>query len=115
MNGMHYQWAWAWDPAGDGYTASYEFSTAPLSTILELSLDNYFEFDSEALVELDFTHIEFLDSNGVTREQDLPDPDFTYAIPAISVTGLTDAQWELKIQSCAVQFTMNAYFWNQVF
>ena len=114
MNGMHYQWNWAYNTGDDFYSRSYDFSTPPKSAILQLSLDNYYEFDDQAAVDLAFTHAEFLDVDGVTRHKDFPDPDDTDAVPAVSINGLTFVEWGLKIKNCAMEWTMNAYFWNHV-
>ncbi len=115
MNGMHYQWNWAYTADDDLYSLSYDFSTSPTPTVLELSLDNYFEFDDQAAVDLAFTHAEFLDENGVTRHREFPDPDSFDAVPAVSISGLTYVQWGAKIKSCAAEWTMNAYFWDSVY
>jgi hypothetical protein len=115
MNGMLYQWSWAWTFDDNVYTQSYDFSTSPKSTILELSLDNYSVIGDEPEAELAFTHVEWLDSDGVTRHMDFPDPDYFVAVPALSVNGLTYAVWLARIKNCAAKWTMNAYFWDHVY
>jgi len=70
MNGMHYETGYAYNFDSDYHTVSHHWELAPTSSIVELSLTQYFEMDDEASVQLGIKRVEFLDSDGVTRHRD---------------------------------------------
>lgn len=112
MNGMHYNHGYAYNTGSDDYTVSYHYELPPNSTILQLSLSSYYEFDDQAHVQTGFTRTEYLDSNGVTRHNDYSEiPEYP---TALSVNRLTRADWEMTVANCWADYLLNAYFWNAV-
>jgi hypothetical protein len=69
MNGMHYFHNYAYNLDSDDYTVSYHWELPPTPTILQLSLTSYYEFDDQAHAQMGFTHVEYLDSNGVPPQR----------------------------------------------
>lgn len=57
MNGMYYDYEWAMTTGSDNYTVSWHYELPPTSTIGQLSLSSYYEFDDRAHVDLGFTQV----------------------------------------------------------
>jgi hypothetical protein len=113
MNGMHYFHNYAYNLDSDDYTVSYHWELPPTPTILQLSLTSYYEFDYQAHAQMGFTHVEYLDSNGVTRHDDYSEvPEYP---TALSVNGLTRADWELTVSNCWADYLANFFFWGSVY
>ena len=112
MKGMHYEYGFVY--SDDDYTASYHWELPPTSTILQLSLSSLTEgWDKYAWATLGFTHVEYLDSNGVPRHEDYPVDRNTPT--ALSVNGLTRVDWEIGVLDTWVNWLLNAFFWNSVY
>jgi hypothetical protein len=112
MNGMHYQHGYIYNVDSDDYTISHHWELPPTSTILQLSLSTYYEFDDEAHVDLGFTHDEFVDRDGVTRHDDYDHiPEYP---TALSISGLTRVDWEITVSNCWADWLLNAFFWDVV-
>ena len=98
MNGMQSFTNAAWSHGGwvaDWYVVSEHWALEPTSTIMQLSVAKFSEFDSPAGVDLQITDYEYLDSNGVSGgESNLED----YQL--IAVNGLTDVWWEMSVKNC---------------
>lgn len=112
MNGMHYTHNYAYNTGSDDYTVSSHWELPPTSTILQLSLAGYYEFDDQAHVQIGFTRVEYLDSHGVTRHNDYSEvPEYP---TALSINGMTRADWEITVSNCWGDYLANFFFWNAV-
>jgi hypothetical protein len=112
MNGMHYDHNYAYNTGSDPYTISVHYELPPTSTIVQLTLSSYYEFDDQGNVQLGITHDEYLDSNGVTRHDDYNNvPEYP---TAVSVNGMTRVDWEMTVSNCWADYMMNAFFWDSV-
>lgn len=110
MKGMHYDTGFVY---GDDYTASYHWELPPTSTILQLSLTGLIEGLDFHFMAQGFTHIEYLDSDGVTRHEDYTDP--ATRPTALSINGLTRVDWEISVIDARADWLLNAFFWNSVY
>ena len=114
MNGMHCDTSYAYTTGGDEYTASWHYELPPTSTIGQLSLNRYYEFDDKAHVDLGFTHVEYLGPQGQTSHNDYP--DITSADPQliVGITNMTRADWEIGVSNCWAEWLLNLFYWDNV-
>ncbi len=112
MNGMHYAHNYLYNTGSDDYTVSLHWELPPTSTILQLSLSAYYEFDDQAHVQMGFTHDEYIDSEGIPRHDDYSEiPEYP---TALSINRLTRADWEITVSNCWADWLLNAFFWDSV-
>jgi hypothetical protein len=112
MNGMHYDHNYAYTTGSDDYTVSNHYELPPTPTILELSLSTYYEFSDQAHAQLGITHVEYVDSSGVTRHIDYPSaPEYP---TALSINSLTRVDWQITVSNSWADYLLNAFFWDSV-
>ncbi|WP_292770491.1 hypothetical protein [Nostoc sp. NOS(2021)] len=114
MDGMHSETRWAYTTDSDNYSASFQFELPPTSTIAEISLGGYYEFDDKAHVDIGFTGCSFLDNNGVTRTDSFPDIDRFDSTRVFSRNGLTSASYQIRVSNCAAYSLVNFFYWPAV-
>jgi len=114
MNGMHQESAWAYTTGSDDYNASYQYQLPPTSTLAQISLGRYFEFDDQAHVDLGFTGCTYLDQNGVTRTDNFPDIDNFDGVLMFGRNGLASASYQIRVSNCSAACILNFFFWDSV-
>jgi len=115
MNGMHHRSGYAYEIGGDSYSASWHYELAPKSTLAQLSLTSYFEFDDETKVDLGFTSCQFIDSNGVQRTDSFPDIDLIDGVVhKFGRNKLVRVDWEMRVRDVHASWLLNLFYWDHV-
>jgi hypothetical protein len=109
---MHYSHNYLYNTGSDPFTTSHHYELPPTSSICQLSLAGYYEFDDQANFQIGFNHVEYLDSSGVTRHIDYSSvPEYPIAI---GVNGLTRIDWQTTVSNCWGDWLLNVFFWDSV-
>src|SRR5262249_39218478 len=114
MNGMTFAQWWAYTTDSDDFITTHQFEFPPTSTIAEISLVRYYEFDDQAHVELGFTACSRLDEQGVTRPETFPDIGAREPVVTFARNGLTSATIGMKVSNCWAICLVNFFFWDSV-
>lgn len=115
MKGMQQASAYAWTIESGNYTMSFQYELPPTSTLAQISLATYYEFDNQAHAELGFTECTYVDQNGVTHTDTFPDIDAIDATRMFGRNGLSSASYMLRVSNCYGSAVVNFFFWDSVF
>ena len=112
MNGMHYAHNYLWTTESDYYTQTAHWELPPTSSIAQLTVTTYFEFDDEGSIDLGITRVEYLDGT-VTRHIDYSNiPQYP---KAVSINGLTRIDWRARVSNAWASWLLNVFFWDSVY
>ena len=111
---MHQESRWAFTTGSDNFSSSHTFSLSPTSTLAQISMGAYYEFDDKAHADLGFTGCTFLDKDGVTRTDSFVDIDDVNAVMMFGRNKLASATYEIRVSNCYVSAILNFFFWDHV-
>jgi len=114
MNGQHQEQHWASNTDSDDFSHSGEVRFPPRSTLAQISLGDFYEYDDKSHADIAFTRCNFIDDSGVPRTDDFLDVDALGATHVFARNGLTSAFWEMRISNIAASAVLNFFFWDSV-
>lgn len=114
MNGMHHAHYWAYTTGSDDYTVTHQYELAPTSTLAQISLSDFYEFDDQSHADIAFLGCTYLDSSGVTRTDTFPVIDAFDAVHAFGRNGLASATFGIRVSNIAASYIVNFFFWDHV-
>ncbi|MFD6159366.1 hypothetical protein ACFWF7_28760 [Nocardia sp. NPDC060256] len=114
MDGQSLRQTWAWTTGSDNFSHSGEHRFPPKSTLAEMNLADFYEFDDKSHVDAGFTKVSYIDDSGVPRTDTFPDIDTFDATHVFGRNQMTSAFWEMRVSNVGAAVTFNYCFWGRI-